>query len=135
MGKRKSCVVSRLNNIKKYKKTYRYVEDNINDLSTSFEAIDLNNNETIQTEELTPIYSVYEDKSTQIGFPTQECSTQTNPKVGAKSSIEPSEIESNKLANLIDCLRNSVNDWNHKSERTLSTFIYMLLRHFSVSHS
>jgi hypothetical protein len=135
MGKRKLCVVSRLKNIKRYQPTDLDEEDNINDLSASFEEIDLNNNESIPLGHAAPINAVFEDRSTQTGFSTQNSSTQTDQKVGAKSSIEPKEIDLNKLANLTDCLRNSVNDWNHKSERTFSTFIYMILRHFSVSHA
>ncbi len=59
MGKRKLCVVSRLKNIKRYQLTDLDEEDNINDLSASFEEIDLNNNESIPLGHAAPINAVF----------------------------------------------------------------------------
>jgi hypothetical protein len=104
-----------------------------NELSISFEAIELD--ERAQREQSTQTNIVFQDMSTQTDSFTRERFTQTDPKVGAKSSINSCEIELIKLANLVDCLRNSMEGWNYKSERIFGTVIYMILRHFDIGRA
>jgi len=70
MGKRASCVVSRLNNLKKHHHKPNNEEyDDLNGLSMSFEAINI---DEPQKEQSTQTYVIVKDKSTQKSSLTRE---------------------------------------------------------------
>jgi hypothetical protein len=70
MGKRKSCVVSRLNNLKKHHHEQNNEEyDDLNGLSMSFEAINI---DEPQKEQSTQTNVIVKDKSTQKSSLTRE---------------------------------------------------------------
>lgn len=67
------------------------------------------------------------DKHTQHSINTNSMHTQTDNKTGHAPSILPSEVDLNQISSLCDVLRNSVEKWSHKSERTFSTFLFLIL--------